>query len=593
MSVKSSSSYKQMSKIFPLSALAIGMGLGVNDASAINTRIVNMLFSSNFRATGNIDFDAATGSYTSIDPFYNAHWTATVVQTFTTPGPHAFTDTGPVNNFNDGIPIGTYNYQFTLAPGQVAAGVFFDWNGNNDIPVLTIYDCSNPDNGCRAAGPGDSGGNNIGGVAMQTPPFSGQAPAFNDAAGGTAPSGAAVLPAPALVLANDISNLNAGTTLTIPWTPSLTGTTAPTCTIVQQPAQGSATVQADCSSGTFTAGSATGSVSFVYRVSVPGGDLAASGAMNTDDGTVNVTVSSVVPPTAADDTAATAVNTAVDIDVLANDSATTGAMLDPASVAITQQPASGSATVNTVTGVITYTPAPGFCGSDSFGYTVTDDQPVTSGVGTVNINTESNGQLCSSDNVVISGGSSDPNNDGLVSLSDLLSAGIPMDTGVVQPCIGGCFDFSASGLTPGATAKFVLPLSGPLPVAPLMRKWNGSAWTNFVVTATDSVASAGKVSGRCPSPVSGYTPGVLPGNECIRLIISDGGPNDADGSANGVIVDPSGVGKDNIRGTDAGLGSAAGCSISGASERPWRHLDWMLLSGFIGLLCFWRKNTGK
>ena len=597
MSIKS---FRQMSKIFPLSTLSLGMGLGIHDANAINTRIVDMLFSGDYRATGSIDFDAGTGSFTSKDKFFSSHWTATVVQTFTTPGDYVFAGPGGVpgdpntkDPVNDTLAIQSYNYQFTLQPGQVAAGLFFDWSTNFDIPVLSIYDCSNPDTGCRAAGPGDSTGNNIGGVPMVTQPFAGQAPAFNGTAPGAVnPDGAfPVLPAPPLVLANDVSGLNAGFAVTIPWTPNLTGSTTPTCTIVQTPSQGTATVQPDCSSGSYTSGAAAANVSFVYRVSVPGGDSFAPGAMNTDDGTVSVSVSNIVPPTAVNDTASAAVGTAVGIDVLVNDSATGGASLVPASVTVTQAPTKGTVTsIDPVTGIVSYLPNPGFCGADSFKYTVADDQPLTSADALVTVAVESNGQLCSSDDgVTISGGPSDPNNDGLVSLSDLLSAGIPQDGGVLQPCVGGCFDFRATGVT-GTTATFVLPLSQLTPIAPLMRKWNGSAWVNFVAVGADSVATATKIGGRCPDPGTGYTDGISPGKECIRLIISDGGPNDADGIVNGEIVDPSGVGSENIPSAGTELGSASGCTIGNARANPARHFDWAFLLGFIGVLCFWRKK---
>ena len=31
------------------------------------------------------------------------------------------------------------------------------------------------------------------------------------------------------------------------------------------------------------------------------------------------------------------------------------------------------------------------------------------------------------------------------------------------------------------------------------------------------------------------------GDDCLQLVIEDGGPNDADGVANGVVIDPSGI----------------------------------------------------
>ena len=90
------------------------------------------------------------------------------------------------------------------------------------------------------------------------------------------------------------------------------------------------------------------------------------------------------PPTAVDDTASTAENTPVAIDVLANDVANLYP-IDPTSVKIVTQPADGSVAVNAATGVVTYTPATGFFGNDTFQYTVADTHGFVSNVATVTI----------------------------------------------------------------------------------------------------------------------------------------------------------------------------------------------------------------
>lgn len=80
------------------------------------------------------------------------------------------------------------------------------------------------------------------------------------------------------------------------------------------------------------------------------------------------TISVSGPPVANDDTATTAEDTPVTISVLSND-------LDPDGGALTViavvQPAHGQATINAGT-TITYTPDPGFNGTDSFAYTARD-----------------------------------------------------------------------------------------------------------------------------------------------------------------------------------------------------------------------------
>ncbi len=84
-------------------------------------------------------------------------------------------------------------------------------------------------------------------------------------------------------------------------------------------------------------------------------------------------------PVANDDTASTTVNTAVDIDVSANDTDSDGT-IDPTSVVITQQPQHGTLTVNTTTGVLSYTPNAGYTGTDVFQYTITDDHATLSNI---------------------------------------------------------------------------------------------------------------------------------------------------------------------------------------------------------------------
>ncbi|MET3808895.1 hypothetical protein ABIB25_005927, partial [Nakamurella sp. UYEF19] len=87
--------------------------------------------------------------------------------------------------------------------------------------------------------------------------------------------------------------------------------------------------------------------------------------------TVTVTVNNTV--TAVNDSAATAQNAATTINVLANDTITTGgAPLNPASVAVQTGPTHGTATVNPTTGAVLYTPTAGYTGTDTFTYQVCD-----------------------------------------------------------------------------------------------------------------------------------------------------------------------------------------------------------------------------
>jgi len=82
-------------------------------------------------------------------------------------------------------------------------------------------------------------------------------------------------------------------------------------------------------------------------------------------------VVTIAPPVAVNDTAQTTEDTAVDVNVLANDTDADGA-LDPATVTVTVAPQHGQTAVDGQTGAITYTPALNYHGADSFHYTVKD-----------------------------------------------------------------------------------------------------------------------------------------------------------------------------------------------------------------------------
>jgi hypothetical protein len=108
------------------------------------------------------------------------------------------------------------------------------------------------------------------------------------------------------------------------------------------------------------------------------------------DANFTITAGGNVPPAANADSATTPVNTPVPITVLANDSDSDGTLV-PSTVTVVGAPAHGGTSVNTTTGVITYTPASGFTGPDSFTYTVNDDDGATSNAATVSVTVGSGG----------------------------------------------------------------------------------------------------------------------------------------------------------------------------------------------------------
>jgi outer membrane protein OmpA-like peptidoglycan-associated protein len=142
-----------------------------------------------------------------------------------------------------------------------------------------------------------------------------------------------------------------------------------TVTAVTQPAHG--TVSFTASGVTYTpAAGFVGTDGFSYTIS--------DGQGGTDTATVAITVVDRAPVANAD-SATTAQDAAVQIDVLANDTDPDG---DTLSLVAVGTAAHGSASINA--GVVTYTPAAGYSGSDSFSYTIRDQHGSTAN-GTVTV----------------------------------------------------------------------------------------------------------------------------------------------------------------------------------------------------------------
>ncbi|GAB2595224.1 hypothetical protein Aab01nite_26210 [Paractinoplanes abujensis] len=126
---------------------------------------------------------------------------------------------------------------------------------------------------------------------------------------------------------------------------------------VGTPAKGTVTLNADGTVGYRPNALTTGTDTFDYVLT---DDLGL-----TDTGTVTIVIDAL--PTAAPDTVATKGGTAVDIEVVGNDTDPEGAALTLVSAGT---PANGTAVV--VNGKVRYTPNTGFSGTDTFSYVVRD-----------------------------------------------------------------------------------------------------------------------------------------------------------------------------------------------------------------------------
>ena len=104
-------------------------------------------------------------------------------------------------------------------------------------------------------------------------------------------------------------------------------------------------------------------------------------------------------------------------------------------------------------------------------------------------------------------------------------------------------DFEVTGAEFGHSYIVVMQLSVAITEDAVYRKYSvRGGWADFVENATNAISSAMTVEGVCPELGSdAYTPGLTAGDNCLQLWIEDGGPNDADGVANGTLIDPAGV----------------------------------------------------
>ncbi len=114
------------------------------------------------------------------------------------------------------------------------------------------------------------------------------------------------------------------------------------------------------------------------------------------------------------------------------------------------------------------------------------------------------------------------------------------------------YNFTIAGaIEQGQSIAVVIPLAegSSLPEDAVYRKYNVvNGWFNFVEDVHNHVSSAQADSnGNCPAANdASFAAGLTQGDNCIQLVIEDGGPNDADFMVNGSIEDPGAIAVETI-----------------------------------------------
>lgn len=178
-----------------------------------------------------------------------------------------------------------------------------------------------------------------------------------------------------------------------------------------------------------------------------------SDGTTTTIGTVTVTVTPVIvvntPPTAVDDHVSTAEDTAVAIDVIANDSDPEGDSLH-----LTAVSSAGHGIVVINGNTVTYTPSPDWNGTDTFTYTITDGEHEATATVSVVVTPVNESPVANDDSVTLPQGSGSTFINVLANDTDADNAPTPLQvTGVTQP-VNGTVIPSSTGLSYTPNAGF-------------------------------------------------------------------------------------------------------------------------------------------
>ena len=133
--------------------------------------------------------------------------------------------------------------------------------------------------------------------------------------------------------------------------------------------------------------------------------------------------------------------------------------------------------------------------------------------------------------------------DGLqLSQQEIVDTGLVEQDSLVNKL--GYYDFEIHNIMPfGRSVAIVLPLASAIEPYSVYRKINAeNTWSDFVEDSKNAVSTSTTLNGVCPPPHSTrYQSGLNEGHTCLKLLIEDGGANDADGLVNGVVDDPGGI----------------------------------------------------
>jgi len=156
-------------------------------------------------------------------------------------------------------------------------------------------------------------------------------------------------------------------------------------------------------------------------------------------------------------------------------------------------------------------------------------------------------------------------------LSDFANSQLPIEQGSTEAnnditSTANLFDIEITNIpSAGDSIDVVLPLNKPLASDAAVLWFNHSnySWSFFDTTTSDIVSSAAGSPGNCP-PVddSSYGNELTPGSYCLKLKVTDGGNNDQDSSANGVIPLLMGIGNSNYLPSGTGLNDSVDNNIN-------------------------------